>query len=166
MPLTTNAVAPAWTIAANAGANSRSLAAFTTTIFRPIARAATSTSGNSATDPGQFGSNRNAMTAALGTSSCSSSNRFATSGRYERYAREVAARPVEAGDEAAFHRIVADHEDDWNGCGGGLGVSARPVERRHLVVASAFYKPLASTTSKTPRRSLPSCFKSMANDGL
>ena len=28
------------------------------------------------------------------------------------------------------------------------------------------YKPLASTMSKTPRRSLPSCFRSMARDGL
>src|SRR5262249_24718164 len=35
-------------------------------------------------------------------------------------ASKVAARPVEAGDEAMLHRINAGHEDDRNGRGGGL----------------------------------------------
>jgi hypothetical protein len=67
-------------IAANAGSNSRSLAAFTTTTCRPLTRAVAE----------------------------------------ERYPRDIATRPAEAGDEAALHRIIGRHEDDRYGCGGGL----------------------------------------------
>ena len=38
----------------------------------------------------------------------------------EAYPRDVAARPVEAGNQAEFDRVAAMPEYDGNGCGGGL----------------------------------------------
>jgi hypothetical protein len=38
----------------------------------------------------------------------------------EGHSGDVAARPVEAGDQAQPHRIGAEHEDDWYRRGGGL----------------------------------------------
>ena len=35
----------------------------------------------------------------------------------ERYAREVASRPAEIGDEALSHRVLARREHNGNGCG-------------------------------------------------
>ena len=53
----------------------------------------------------------------------------------ERQARQVAVRPIEAGDEAISDRIVADHEHDWNGRGGAPGRLHRWAiadDHRHL----------------------------------
>ena len=41
------------------------------------------------------------------------------------HARNVAARPVQAGDKAVLHRIAADCEDDRNRRGGRLGRKCR-----------------------------------------
>jgi len=49
------------------------------------------------------------------------------------------------------------------GHGGAAGKRARQLQR---LVRRMFYTPLASTMSKTPRRSLRSCSRSMAMDGL
>ncbi len=58
-------------------------------------------------------------TVAVGTNSCISSSRFGSSSTSQPgHAREVAARPVEAGDKPSLDRVVADPEDDRNrrGC--------------------------------------------------
>ena len=51
--------------------------------------------------------------------------------------RDIAARPVEAGDEAELHRIAGGREDDWNRRGCRLGGQRRDgaaarVNDRHL----------------------------------
>ena len=67
-----------------------------------------------------------AIDAALGTSSCSSSSRFARPARgQEGDARDVAARPVEAGDKAELDRVAADREDDRDRRGRRLGRKRR-----------------------------------------
>src|SRR5215471_10528161 len=56
------------------------------------------------------------MATDLGTKSCSSPSRFS---RLKDYPCDVAARMVEAGDEALSHRIATANEDDRNRCGCG-----------------------------------------------
>ena len=50
------------------------------------------------------------MTVAVGTSSCSSSSRLAPAPRSRCHAGDVAARPVQAGDQASLDRIAADEK--------------------------------------------------------
>ena len=55
------------------------------------------------------------MMVAVGTTSCSSSSRFGpTSSVQGGHARDVAARPVEAGDKSELDRVAADLEDNRN----------------------------------------------------
>ena len=97
----------------------------------PSARAAACTSLRSASVSGASGLTSTAIVVALGTSSRSSSSRFAPSSAGEKaHAGDVAARPVEAGDEAAADRVAADREDDRNRCGCGLGRQRRSVPLR------------------------------------
>src|SRR5215471_17437853 len=56
------------------------------------------------------------MATDLGTKSCSSPSRFS---RLKDYPCDVAARMVEAGDEALSHRTATANEHDWNRCGCG-----------------------------------------------
>jgi hypothetical protein len=53
------------------------------------------------------------------------------------HAREVAARPIQAGDKAKFDRVEAHEEYDRNGGGGRLGGHGRRTIRdnhRHLTL--------------------------------
>ena len=62
--------------------------------------------------------------------SCSSSSRFAASSTAEEaHAGDIAARPVEAGDEANSDRVGADREHDRNRRGGGFRGKRRSVAR-------------------------------------
>ena len=67
---------------------------------------------------------------AVGTTSCSSSSRFGPSSGFNGHAGDVAARPVQAGDEADLDRVAANHEDDRNGCGRRLCSECRSRCRR------------------------------------
>ena len=49
-----------------------------------------------------------------------SPSRFDSIRGEEAYPRDVAARPVETGNQAEFDRVAAMPEYDGNGCGGGL----------------------------------------------
>ena len=67
-----------------------------------------------------------AIVVALGTSWRSSSSRFAPNvGGEKAHAGDVAARPVEAGDEAVRDRVAAGREDDRHRRGCGLGRQRR-----------------------------------------
>ena len=58
------------------------------------------------------------MTRAVGTNSCSNSSRFGAISTFALgHARDVAARPVQAGDEAKLDRVGAQFEDDRNSRG-------------------------------------------------
>ena len=65
------------------------------------------------------------MTVAVGTNSCSSSSRFGLAPRSSWHARDVAARPVQAGDKPDRDRVAAGREDDGNRRGCRLGRQCR-----------------------------------------
>ena len=55
----------------------------------------------------------------------------------ERYPRKVATRLAKARNKAACYRIISSHENDWNGCGDGLGRLCRKTiadDYRHLAM--------------------------------
>ena len=105
---------------------SRSLLTSRTMSCCPIASAAACTSLRSASVLGVSGFTSMAIVVALGTSWRSSSSRFAPNTPLKKtHARDVAARPVEAGDEAVPDRVAPGREDDRHRRGCGLGRERR-----------------------------------------
>src|SRR3984893_5040847 len=107
-----------------------------TTRLCPSARAASCTSLICTCPTNVFGFTSSAATGAPGTSSCSSPRRFAPRDRGEESgACDVAARPVQAGDQAGLNGISPASKDDGYGrsccfCGGsGFAQSRDDVHR-------------------------------------
>ena len=88
---------------------SRLVLALRTWISNPMARAADSASLNVVSELGPVGLTSTATRVAPGTSSRTSSSRFATNSALKKIdSCQVAARPGEAGDKTKLDRVFAD----------------------------------------------------------
>ena len=120
-------VGPLFKSVAKASSMSLFVLAVTTSICRPMAAAAVCnsvTKGSVVTDWSGLTSTANAR--GSGSNSCNMPSRFAPSSDANvADPGDVAAGPVEAGDEADFDRIRANDEDDRNRRGRCLGRERR-----------------------------------------
>ena len=126
-------------------------------VARPSMRAASCASLCVRAVSGLFEFANRAVTAALGTSSRSSPSALPPSTAVEKAdPRDVAARPVEAGDKALLDRVATEREHDWNRRGRRLG-------GRNLNCASpgrGDHRHLAARPDRPPAPASRSCWLS------